>query len=168
MLQKKGFEDFILITMSSPESEFDLGYDNSLKNLVYNIPNLPNERIVALPWGGYSCEGIYSSFRAWWEGLDRKPGALFFMDDAVCDVALRVITELGIKVPEELAILTQATVGQVFHFPVRLTCLEFNSTDVCDITWQTLGDLIDRGNGDKGIKLVKIPAVLRMGDSLGS
>ena len=168
LLQEKGFEDFVLITMSGLERRFDRGHDSGLRKLVHNIPGLPDERIVWLPRGGYSCEGIYSSFRAWWKGLDRKPRALFFMDDAVCDVALRVITELRIKVPEELAILTQANVNRTFHFPVRLTCLDFSTADVVDVTWQVLGDLIDRGDGDRGIKLVKIPAVLRMGDSLGS
>ena len=166
--EKNGLEDFVLITMNQPENKFNRGYGNSLRNLIHNIPSLPNERIVELPWGGYSCEDIYPSFRTWWEGLDKKPRALFFMDDAVCDIALRVITELKIKVPEELSILTQTTANRIFHFPVHLTCMEFNSTDVCDVTWQTLSDLIDRGDGDKGIKLVKIPAVLREGDSLGS
>jgi DNA-binding LacI/PurR family transcriptional regulator len=168
LLNEKGLDDFVLIAMSGPEEEFELEHENSLRNLVHGIPGLPSERVVWLPWGGYSCEGIYSSFRAWWEGLDRKPRALFFMDDAVCDVALRVITELGIEVPKELAILTQAVVNRTFAFPVSLSCLEFNPDDVCDMMWQMLSDLIDRRDGYKGIRQVKIPAVFRAGDSLGS
>jgi DNA-binding LacI/PurR family transcriptional regulator len=168
LLQGKGFDDFFLLTMDDTKGEFADSHSGRLQNLVHSIFGLPDDRIVWLPRGGYGCEGIYSSFRAWWSGLDRKPRALFFMDDAVCDIALRVIAELGIKVPEELAILTQAIVNRTFNFPVRLTCLEFSAVDVVDVTWRMLGDLIARKDGDKGVKLVKIPATLRMGDSLGS
>lgn len=167
LLQEKGYEDFILITMGSPESELDRNYDSQLRRLVHHIPCFADERIAWLPWGGYGCEGIYLSFREWWNGLETKPRALFFMDDAVCDVALRVITELGIQVPKELAILTQSVANRSFHFPVELASLEFCSANVAEVTWRILNDLIDRKDEGKGINLVKIPAEFRTGDSLG-
>ena len=39
--------------------------------------------------------------------------------------------------------------------------------NVAEVTWRILNDLIDRKDEGKGIKLVKIPAEFRTGDSLG-
>jgi len=73
----------------------------------------------------------------------RRRRAVFFMDDNPADAGTRAILELGIKVPEQLAIVTHGNAGRSFSFPVPLTCIEFDPAEVTQTAWAMLQKLIE-------------------------
>lgn len=88
----------------------------------------------------------------------------FFFDDGICDVATRAILELGIKVPEELAIVTHANVGRQFSFPVEFTSIGWDAGEVVNAAWQMLEKLISGRSVWEPV--TKVAPHLRMGQSI--
>ena len=93
-----------------------------------------------------------------------RPIAIFFDEDAVFDVASRVILELGIKVPEELTIITAGNVGDEYHFPKSVTAIEFDPVAAVSQAWNILSLLVENQNVDTPI--VMIPPQLRLGETV--
>ena len=125
LLREHGHTDFAIVYSQKalPRSESTPAVGDRLKSWVRARGiDLRDDRLVAVPWS-WDFGHAYDAFKQWWARPDR-PNAVFFYEDAVCDVATRAILELGIKIPQELAVVTHANVGRTFHFPVPLTCVE--------------------------------------------
>ncbi|MDD3927207.1 MAG: GntR family transcriptional regulator [bacterium] len=106
----------------------------------HKIAGTDTDRLVPVTYSpDYSY--AYDVFKEWWQGPNRSR-AMFFADDALFDVASRAIVELGIRVPQDLAVLTYANVGRQFHFPVEVASIGLNPEEVAGKAWAMLSKLI--------------------------
>ena len=160
LLDDQGYDDYVLMQVRRPEVGLDGGM--KLARLIYDS-GVEHEQMEWLPWPGYDYRGVYESFKAFLSRPNR-PRAIFFLDDAVCDIALRVISEFGIRVPEELGIITHANSGRHFHFPVPMTRLEFDAAEAVGAAWYMLEKLIEKEPPTCPVVYVK--PTLKQGESL--
>ncbi len=105
----------------------------------------------------------YTVMKEFWQNCRRKPKAVFFALDTVAIAALPAILELGIKVPEELSLITHANHQEEFSFPVKLEKVVFDLAQTVDTAWELLTRQL---NGDNAVTMVRIPAQSRPGESL--
>jgi DNA-binding LacI/PurR family transcriptional regulator len=166
MLEARGYDEFAFMAFDytdSPKSKLAERVLEEGTRLTKEALGFDDDRLVWVPWTPNS-ENAYGVFKEWWS-RPQRPNAVFFADDMLCDVATRAIMELGIEVPNELAILTLANVGRHFHFPMNLTGIGFDPTTVASTAWEMLSKLISGEPVDEPI--VYIPPVVRKGQSLG-
>ncbi len=162
-LKDRGYNDFALMCQEWPEDKLSVRVQGELVRLCKSAVGFNDDRLVTFPYSSNS-RHAYEAFKEWWARKDR-PGAIFFFDDTICDVASRAMLELGIKVPEDLAVITHANMGKKFLFPVPLTGVEWNPKLVVGEAWRILEKLMAGEKVDKGV--VYAAPVLRAGRSLG-
>jgi DNA-binding LacI/PurR family transcriptional regulator len=104
-------------------------------------PELPDARFVAVPFS-HSCGAAYDVFAATWKS--QHPDAAFFLDDGMFDVASRAISDLKIRVPEELALVTMTNVGRHFHFRSPVARIEYDPALAVRTAWGMLERLIGK------------------------
>lgn len=163
-LERHGYDDYLVVHLQGPGDRSDPQYYDGLSDLVCSMPSVNPESIVWLPWRDWRREGIYEDVKRL---LSRKklPKALFFLDDVVCQMACQVILELGLKVPDDVAIITHSNVGRTFNFPVSLTRLDFSPKWAATAAWDLLISLSEgQGVADSSSR-VHIPPCLQIGDS---
>lgn len=137
LLKAEGHDDFTLMFHCEPGNQ-EKALETELRRVRSFIPDFRAERMLAVPITDFhTYEPAYSAFKDWWHG-SRRTRAIFFHNDQITDIALRAILELGIKVPDDLAILTHANVGKQFHFSVPLTCVEFDPAEAVRAAWEML------------------------------
>lgn len=124
-MKRRGYHDYQVVHIEPPLQPTNIEYHKRFRQLISSMPELDPDKVLWLPWCGYDYEGIYHEFKRVWQEQPH-PEAYFFLDDAICDNASRAILELGIKVPEQLGIITEANVGRHFHFNKVLTRVEFD------------------------------------------
>ncbi len=166
LLREKGFSEFALFYNDAPVESIEEGLriqEIIRKELIDAGIGLDNVQFVAVPWSR-NLEQAYDTFKRFWE-QSNHPRAVFFIDDGTCEAALQAILELGIKVPQDLAIITQANTGRAFHFPVSLTRIEFDPKQAVRLAWQMLEKLISGRTVDEPV--VYIPPSVREGESIG-
>lgn len=166
MLRERGFEDFALMYTDEagiPGSDMEWQIYDKLNRLMQAAVGGNTDRLIPVKYTP-DLELAYNEFKAWWSRADR-PKAIFFYDDALCDVATQAILELGIDVPEELAIITLKNVGRSFHFPVPLTGVGVDPKRIAYCAWDMLHSLINNQSIESHV--VYVPAVVSRGKSLG-
>lgn len=82
----------------------------------------------------------YCQFREIWAAEREKPDGLLVMDDVLFSDTTKAILELGIRVPDQLLIVTHANKGSGMFYPFPVARME---TDV-ELYAQTLGDMLLR------------------------
>jgi len=160
-LEGHGYEDFAVMCYAF--SDYDNPFQSEYTRLARAAVKGREDRIIAVP----DAESVLPSdaFKEWWSSNGR-PDAMFFMDDNLFDVASRTILELGIKVPEELAVLPLTNVGKSIYFPTPLSHLEFDPVIPITQAWQMLYKLV---NSEPVIRaVVNVPPSYIEGDSLGN
>jgi len=80
-----------------------------------------NPHLSAAGWEG---------FREIWTSYEDKPDGIFFADDMLFKDAITAILELGIRVPQDLTVLTHANKGMNFSCPFPVTRLEFDPEQI--------------------------------------
>ncbi len=167
-LRANGYDDFALMWMentSLPQYVFDMRAHDEFAYVLRAAVGFRDDRLITVKTDSPThLSPVTDAFKEWWKSPGR-PDAIFFMDDNVCDVACRAISELGIRVPQDLAIITHANMGRDFHFPVDLTRLEFDPKEVSVEAWRMLRQLIPGNEPGKRVEYVR--PVLREGESLG-
>ena len=166
LMTKHGYDDFaIMCDPPMPSDNSDPGSEE-VSNYIFNLQKETvggsDDRLLKVNTKNGLID-IYDSFKKWWHGPNRSR-AIFFHDDAFFDIASRAILELGIKVPEELAIVTHANVGRVFHFPISVTRIGFDASRVADESVGLLKQLI--GGNEVTDPVLYIPPVIVEGNSL--
>lgn len=164
LLNSRGYDDFVLMYVEFPLDKYDTDMIAAERRIHLKAVGDDQRRLVAVP-PALKFEQAYEAISELWSRPDR-PRAIFFHDDALCDVCTRAILELGIRVPDELAILTHANVGRRFEFPVKLTCIEFDPAEVAAAGCEMLEKLIAQKPVDENTVYLK--ASIREGDSLGN
>ncbi|MHB1190565.1 MAG: substrate-binding domain-containing protein [Armatimonadota bacterium] len=161
--EHRDFAVFYFDAMRIPADDFDRRLCEEHSLVPRRAVGFREDRLVKVCYSP-NLEDVYDSFKRWWSRSDR-PSAIFFYDDGLCDVVTRAILELGIKVPEELAIITMANVGRQFHFPVPLTSIGFDPAEVASAAWDMLDKLISNKPIDNPVSYIS--PVVHRGRSLG-
>ncbi len=159
-LEARGLHDFAVASQSNP-ADAGAGPDEH-GEMALEMVRHDSERLLQVPWS-WDCRFAYAAFKKWWSGASRR-SAVFFYDDGLCDVALRAMLELGVKVPEELQILTQSNTGNFFHFPVSLARIEFDPVEIAGAAWEMLTQRLRQPTVDFPCR--NIPPRFVAGDSL--
>lgn len=102
-------------------------------------------------------------FREWLERPNR-PRAMFFTDDCLLEAVSPLIMSLGVRIPEELAIVTVANAGRRYTLPTPLMRLEFDAEVLVGTAWDMLCKLMNGEPVDQPV--IHIPPVRRNGESL--
>jgi DNA-binding LacI/PurR family transcriptional regulator len=166
LMIRHGYTDFVIMCDTPIPSGNSSSGSVKVSNLVFELQKeavgYSDARLLKVNTkNGWN--DVYDSFKKWWNGPNRSR-AIFFHDDAFFDIASRAISELGIKVPQELAILTHANVGRDFQFPMPVTRIGFDADKVADQSVSLLKQLI---RGDKVTNpVLYIPPVIVDGQSL--
>jgi len=84
----------------------------------------------------------WSGFREIWTHSKNRPDGIFFTDDVLFQDTVTAILELGVKVPEQLAIVTLANRGLDFACPFPVTRLEFDPECIAVGLAKMMGALI--------------------------
>ena len=163
-LHSHGYHDFAVMYVNrKPEMAGLERMYQEQKRLINSIVDSNQDRLVPVEWS-LNIENAYDVFKEWWRGPNRT-NAIFFYDDSLCSVATRAILALGIRVPEELAILTHANVGRTFQFPVELTSIGFDASEVVSTAWSMMQDTIKGIDFSDPIRYIS--PVIQNGSSLG-
>jgi DNA-binding LacI/PurR family transcriptional regulator len=142
-MQAHGHHDFALMYMDFADTPHETIADLMIEKdslLRESAVGFRPDRLVPVPWS-LTFGHAYDAFKEWWQRPNR-PSAMFFCDDALFDVASRAIGELGIRVPEDLAIITQASSGRRFQCPVQPTRIEFDLDEGMTAAWTMLQKLM--------------------------
>ncbi len=101
-------------------------------------------------------EGMERGFMEWFRSSGRTRAAVFF-DDGVFSSCCRVMYRHGIRIPEDLAVLTHANVGRFFDFPFMPYRIGFDAKETAKIMWNGIF-----GDSNNAV----IEPVIMPGDSL--
>lgn len=140
ILRDRGYNDFVIMDLSpSPSDQYTESRRKLAREKLQAVGGQA-DRLIEVPYS-VDVRFAYSAFKNYWlEG--HRPRAIFFADEVVFDVASRAILELGIKVPEELAILTDGVAGVHYHFPIPVSTLEFDASEMASGAWSILQQLM--------------------------
>lgn len=143
IFEAHGYDDFALMSydisgwpLRGPRKDL---YKEE-RHILMSTVDFRADRLIAVPYSP-GTEEAYSEFKRWWAKPNRAH-AIFFPDDSLFDVASRAILELGIRVPEELAIIVQTYVRRPLHFPVPLYRIEFDPSELIATAWEMLLKLL--------------------------
>lgn len=161
-LKRRGYDDFALMYPEPMESEADVPLQKELDALRRDAVGCDESRLIPVPFS-WDWRNAYQVFKDYWNNGSRA-SAVFFLDDAICDVASRAIGELGISIPDDLAVITHANVGSYFHTAVPLARIQFDPKDLVSHAWEMLNEIIDGKTIDAPHRF--IPPRLLSGDSL--
>lgn len=139
-LHRRGYDDFALMCGGGSGHE-DPVIGKAFSRLIRGAVEFDDSRIIHVPYC-WDWQNAGEVFREWWTNGQRKKAVVFF-DDALCDVASRVFGELGIRIPEDLAIITHANTNTYFHTSTKLTRVEFDSREIITAACQMLDDIIE-------------------------
>jgi GntR family transcriptional regulator of arabinose operon len=163
LLYDCGYHEFTLMHVNFAQVSYDNAIYGRINQLLENIRAHDHANLVGISMS-LSCEYAYEAFKQLWAG-PKRPRAIFFLDDGICDMATRAVLELGIKVPEDLAILTMSNIGRKFTFPVPLTTISFDPGQSVEKAWSMLSHLIDGKKVEPAMVSI-LPSVMK-GLSLG-
>lgn len=165
LLYDRGYDDFAIMHIDyseSPQALTESRMHEYLTECYTRAVRGKQDRLIPVPWS-FDYKDAYVIFKEWFKRSDR-PKAIFFADDALFDVASAAILELGIRVPEDLAIVTHTNVNRQFRFPTPVHAIGFDPEVTVREAWQMLQGLI---SGDLvGCNVRRIEPVYIEGESL--
>lgn len=138
-LREHGYNEFAIMQLEPFPEEKKATWYPECQRLVNLFAPSPDHIIHVTRSWDYA--GAYEAFKKWW-AKPQRPNAIFFYDDGLCDVATRAILELGLKVPEDISVVTIGNLGRTFQFPVPLTCVGFDLAEVANAAWTYLDQLM--------------------------
>ena len=166
ILEERGHGDFALMRLfdngaleNPATADIERAHDQIMRRTV----DFDEARLISVPWT-LDMGNAYDAFKEWWSHAER-PNAILFSDDGLFAMASRAILELGIRVPEELAIVTYANVGRHFRFPVPLVRIGWDPDQVAQVGWSMLRKLIEGVPVEEPV--VVLPPIVTDGDSAG-
>ncbi len=74
---------------------------------------------------------------------ERCHDAMFFFDDRACEGAVKAIFELGVGVPDEIAVLSWAASGVEIFSPVPISTVEYDIQEMADAIVKDLANQIE-------------------------
>lgn len=162
-LKTNGIDDFALMTWDIPDDSLLERKIKEQRRIEMEAVGGRVDRLIKVKHDMSACHA-YSTFKEWWAKSDH-PNAVFFFDDALCEVSTRAMLEMGIQVPDDLAIITDLNVGRNMHFSVPLTGVGWDPVQLVREAWVMLRNLIH--GIDVDCPVVYVPPVMLKGRSLG-
>ncbi|MHB9124594.1 MAG: substrate-binding domain-containing protein, partial [Armatimonadota bacterium] len=138
--------------------------DEEVTWFVRRAAEFRDDRLISVPSKAMLNGRASDVFCEWWQ-RDERPEALFVFDDDLLPHVCKAVEQIGIDVPNDLAIVTLANAGRVFDFPVELMRIEFDPDEMFAAAWEMLQKLVSGEPVDEPIVLIK--PKLREGVSLG-
>ena len=151
-MRSAGYEDYVVFRCNTPEDPLTLPLYRKLGDLSQMLTDGVPDRIYRVPWKRHMA-GVYEAFKRFWR--QRRPRAVVFLDDSVCDLATRAMLELGIRVPQDLAVLTHWNRGRPMDFPIRLTTIQYDPAEMVAKAWELLSAQIRGARPESPVVWVK-------------
>gem|GEM_PF-3284625 len=139
-----GSNDFVVLYTDDPLEVLGESYCTERARWFRILVGDDKSRLIPVP----SIPDAYDGFKEWW--ATRRSDTIFFMDDSVYEVASRAMLELGIRVPEDLRVITHANIGRQFHNPIQVDRVGFDVGDVVATAWEMLSRLVSGQAVDNG------------------
>lgn len=140
-LKHRGYDDFALMYGMPMESEEGVLFNRKMDELRREAVDYDESRLISVPFS-WDHRNVCQVFKDYWKGT-RRSRAIFFLDDALFDVASRAFPELGIHIPDDLAIITHANTDSFFHTSVEMTRIEFDPRSIVISACEILNDSIE-------------------------
>jgi DNA-binding LacI/PurR family transcriptional regulator len=144
-LKSRGHFDFGLMYCDSPEDEKDDPSAIRRRRIEQWVEScgikLGGVRLLPVPLKNGKRLAAYEIFKTFWFGADR-PKAILFADDVLCEISSHAIADLGIKVPQELSIITHANSCHEISFPIPLTRIEFDVLELVKTAFYMLENMM--------------------------
>ncbi|MHB9071677.1 MAG: substrate-binding domain-containing protein [Sedimentisphaerales bacterium] len=145
-LKSRGHFDFALMYCDSPQDEKEDPSELRRKRMEHWVEScgitLKKERFLPVPLQKRERRAAYDIFRRFWSSPDH-PKAILFTDDVLCEISGRAIVDLGIKVPQELSVITHSNSCHEIIFPVTLTKVEFKVEELINAAFYMLQNMIN-------------------------
>jgi DNA-binding LacI/PurR family transcriptional regulator len=142
-LEQAGIDDYIVVLLAPRNvSERERDASDVLQWIRERDSGFAAERLYPVCWSRDRDAARDWLARTW--RTPAWPRAFFFLDDVVCENALDAMRELGIRVPEDVAVVTEGSVGRRWTTPIELASIEFDGERIVDAAWNRLRRLIDR------------------------
>jgi len=121
MFARHGIQDyatiFISLTGLPEEDQSEWREELMREMLTREQRRRVDDYLVSVPYSP-QFDQVRSTFMQWW-GRPRRPKAVFFSDDALFDAFSHLPAQENIRIPQDLAVVTQANVGREFFFPLQ-------------------------------------------------
>ncbi len=156
-----GYEDYALIYINDLPDK--IGQENYRQlQLIYDIVTGGDKsKQIGLTIDHFNetdfQEKLEKGFMEWFRSSRRTRAAVFF-DDGVFSNCCRVMYRHGIRIPEDLAVLTHANVGRFFDFPFIPYRVGFDAKQTARVMWNSVF------SENKSTELIE--PVIMPGDSL--
>jgi len=142
--------------LSSRSADLDGLFDAATK---LKLPQPQVESFLLTEQGGNAEREIFAKvqqlFQRWREGSTPRPDAMIVSSDIVMRAVALALAHAGIKVPQELPVVTMANDGVDLHYGIPVIRYEFSVTDIA----KTLLELLwKRMSGEP---LPSLPVVIR-------
>ena len=161
-LLSAGLEDVAIFTgCGSDESENLRAHGRMMRWFRESGLSIPEEWQIIVPFR--ELEQAHDAFKKLWFE-PKRPQAIFFLDEEICDVVTRTIIDLNIMIPQDLAIISQGNIGRKFYFPVPITQIQFDPVEIVREAWQMLKHVINENQEEDSV--VYISPRIKKGKSL--
>lgn len=136
---KRGYRKVAFLSLFDDYNTLVKKREREALKSAYDGMGLPFDESMILYWGT-TANGAYEKTKAWLANTPRAewPDAIFSHHDVMTKGMLIALTELGIRVPQDIALLTHANRGDAFAYPVNLTRLEVDPAKVAADTVEFL------------------------------
>ena len=95
-----------------------------------------DDLVAANDGAGWEC------FKRMWRGFGPKPDGLLVMDDVLFNDIFMALIELGVQIPEQLAVATHSNRGSGLQYPVPVTYLEVDPDEYVTLLGRQLVGLL--------------------------
>lgn len=145
---ERGYPDYMVMHVDEPAGTIEPALRDYLNECLRVLTDGDRSRLLPVP----RIESAREVFRSWWRAQRSRPSprkpAIVFFDDALCDACCKAIWEEGIRIPEDLAILTHANLDKEFMLPVVPDRVTFSPQETADHIWALLGRVRTAGATD--------------------
>lgn len=149
------------ITLLAHEVDNNKGmYQQTVKDFC-SEKNIPEKDVEIILTNSHTVDGYQAIKNLYQHGSN--PDGLLVANDGVFRGALYALLEHGIKIPEEIKLITYANKGIDIFCHITLTKLEVNPKDFVE---QVYGEILAKINGEK-LNVLPIKATLVSGKSCG-
>jgi DNA-binding LacI/PurR family transcriptional regulator len=87
-------------------------------------------------------QGGWHAFKKLWEAYPEKPNAVFVADDLLFPGAAAAMNELGIKVPDDLLVLTHANRGSGMLYPFPVVAITYDPEECAEMMTEMMIKLL--------------------------
>ncbi|MCF7854562.1 MAG: substrate-binding domain-containing protein [Candidatus Pacebacteria bacterium] len=96
-----------------------------------------NQPIRRIAWPPDTAKGVVA-FKALWEESDAKPDGVLVTDEYVAQGVAQAVFAAGLRIPDDLWIVTYFTRGAKIVYPIPVDTIEYDTYKLIDDAWHML------------------------------